>query len=346
MEEPEAAAASDAAHYALQLRALNQTSSPLLRLPRELRDEIMTCVVDSLPPKVIVPRYSPATLQVCHQLREETAEIFYAKKTVLCLRNQSTQFASRFDPAHKQYLRKICVWPAKPHQSQRATFEEADRLDEGHGLTSGTVWMLAASTMEFHKQDLKILDDKDESASHVEDMTLPPTSNTNTLTLHDLRIHNQLSSPLLRLPRELRDLITSFHVSDYSAPHSSSTTHTLPPLLQTCASLRPEVAEIYYSRKLLLAGGAPSPQYEKRFFNGFDPEHKKFIRRVHWLWDAYGTREQAMQRAGELDRLTGMREGVWTVGFIDIFAVEGEGRRGRAVYVNARGSVREPGSCG
>lgn len=56
-----------------------------------------------------------------------------------------------------------------------------------------------------------------------------------------------------------------------------------------------------------------------------------------------------MRRAGELDRLTGTRVGVWTVGFIDVFDFEGRdvgslGRgRGRAVYVNCLGEVREPG---
>ena len=65
------------------------------------------------------------------------------------------------------------------------------------------------------------------------------------------------------------------------------------------------------------------------------------------MWDAYGTREQAMRRAGELDRLTGTRAGVWTVGFIDFF--DFGGRRGgkmgggRGVYVNCLGEVREPG---
>ena len=199
--------------------------------------------------------------------------------------------------------------------------------------------MLAATSIH-NVKDLKSTEI--ESASHVEHIEdiSDPNSSTTTEDLNNLRCLNQTSSPLLRLPRELRDIIISFVVADHSAPHSAD--HTgLPPLLQVCHQIRPEVAELYYGRKLIMAGGAPSPKYEKHFFDGFDPEHKRYLKRVHWLWDAYGTREQAMQRAGQLDRLTDMRDGVWTVGFIDVF----ETRSARAVYVNSRGVVKAPGSC-
>lgn len=91
-----------------------------------------------------------------------------------------------------------------------------------------------------------------------------------------------------------------------------------------------------------MAGGAPSPSYEKHFFDGFDPAHLQFLRRVHWLYESFGTREDAMRRAGQLDVLSGLAgrgiRGVWTVGFIDIV---GEGK-GRAVYVNCDGEVVSP----
>ncbi|KAM3422526.1 hypothetical protein BST61_g27 [Cercospora zeina] len=205
--------------------------------------------------------------------------------------------------------------------------------------------------------------------------TVSTPADPSATTINAIRLRNLQHSPLLRLPRELRDIITSYtlttslpphHSSHHqhhqhhhhhhhhhhitsSSPSSSSSKPRLPPLLQTCTLLRPECAELYYSTQLLLAGGAPSPQYEKAFFRGFDPLHKKFVRRCHWLRDSYGTREQAMVRAGELDALTGTREGVWTVGFIDCFGGEGwevgkSGRgRGRAVYVNCWGVVREAG---
>jgi hypothetical protein len=189
-------------------------------------------------------------------------------------------------------------------------------------------------TAAFSKaHNLSCEEDKTEPALHIEDVATP---NEPPSPLH-LRDRNACTSPLLRLPRELRDVVIHHAITTHPAPLSSQSSQ-LPALLGTSSQLRVETAEIFYARKLILAGGAPSPQYEKAFFDGFDPDHLRFVKRVHWLWDSYGTAEQAMRRAGELDALTGLRKGTWTVGFIDVF----EHGRGKAVYVNCEGSVRAP----
>lgn len=229
-----------------------------------------------------------------------------------------------------------------------SSIHESDSKKKKNGSSSNS-----KDSIDFVKPSLKeeyksTLDEP--STSHIEYLVPSssfPDSRSST-ELAKIRCQNQSDSSLLRLPRELRDIIIAFSVLD-PTPHSP-----LPPLLQTCHALRPEVAEIYYSKKLILAGGAPSPMYEKGFFRGFDPEHKRLVKRCHWLWDAYGTEQDAMKRARELDGLTGVREGVWTVGFIDVFGGDanvengdGERKRGaKAVYVNCRGEIREPGSCG
>ncbi|EME85309.1 uncharacterized protein MYCFIDRAFT_193651 [Pseudocercospora fijiensis CIRAD86] len=140
-----------------------------------------------------------------------------------------------------------------------------------------------------------------------------------------LRSKNKFTSPLLHLPRELRDIILTF-ISDASPPPLDARRSPLPSLLSVSSQLRDEFAQIFYSRKLILAGGAPSPSYEKKFFQGFCQAHKKYVKRVHWLWDSYGTKEQAVARARELDAVSFMQEGTWTVGYIDGFGIE-EGKR-------------------
>ncbi|KAF7193748.1 hypothetical protein HII31_04915 [Pseudocercospora fuligena] len=169
---------------------------------------------------------------------------------------------------------------------------------------------------------------------HIEDISAPiPKTESQCL---DLRSNNQFNSPLLHLPRELRDLILGF-VADDSPPPLDARRSELPSLLSVSSQIRDEFAQIFYSRKLIMAGGAPSPSYERKFFEGFCDAHKKYVRRVHWLWDSYGTKEQAVSRARELDGLSGVREGTWTVGYIDGF--DGRGAR----YVNAFGTFRVAG---
>lgn len=175
------------------------------------------------------------------------------------------------------------------------------------------------------------------SVIHLPSIISMPVENVKSAV--ELRYMNQLQCPILRLPRELRDIVLDCVVSDSSCPLDSNRTG-LPAMLQVCHQLRDETAEIYYGRKLILAGGAPSPQYEKGFFSKFDPEHKKYVRRVHWLWDSYGTADRAMARAAELDRLTGLRDGTWTVGYIDVFG----SRSAKSVYVNALGVERKKGA--
>ncbi|KXT17360.1 hypothetical protein AC579_3887 [Pseudocercospora musae] len=165
---------------------------------------------------------------------------------------------------------------------------------------------------------------------HIEDISASvPRTDSQCLELRSN--NNRFNSPLLRLPRELRDIILSF-VADDSPPPLDARRSELPSLLSVSNQVRDEFAQIFYSRKLIMAGGAPSPSYEKRFFQGFCEGHKKYVRRVHWLWDSYGTKEQAVERARDLDGLTCVREGTWTVGYIDGF--DGRGAR----YVNALGT--------
>lgn len=169
---------------------------------------------------------------------------------------------------------------------------------------------------------------------HIEDITAIPRTKAHC---ERIRCHNLLNSSILQLPRELRDIILAFMVEDAPPPLDARRSH-LPAMLSVCRQIRDEFAQIFYARKLIMAGGAPSPRYEKRFFDGFDTSHKKYLRRVHWLWDSYGTKDQAVLRAADLDGLSGLRKGTWTVGYIDGFV-------GRAAsYVNAFGTVLVAGS--
>ncbi|KXT05992.1 hypothetical protein AC578_365 [Pseudocercospora eumusae] len=107
---------------------------------------------------------------------------------------------------------------------------------------------------------------------HIEDISSPiPKTESQCL---ELRSNNQFNSPLLRLPRELRDLILGF-VADDCPPPLDPRRSQLPSLLSVSSQIRDEFAQIFYSRKLIMAGGAPSPSYEKRFFEGFCAGHKK-----------------------------------------------------------------------
>ncbi|PPJ58402.1 hypothetical protein CBER1_08083 [Cercospora berteroae] len=131
-----------AATEALNLCGLDQQTAPLLRLPRELRDQILEYLIAHSPPRPILGCKLPATMHTCQQLREETAQLYYPKKTWICLSHDLDRLDTVFDPQHKQYLDAVSYafyrWKVTSPQS---AILQADHLDKRYGLEKGTIWV-------------------------------------------------------------------------------------------------------------------------------------------------------------------------------------------------------------
>ncbi|CAK1362252.1 hypothetical protein CB0940_02471 [Cercospora beticola] len=137
-----AATGASSAQDALSLHDLDQQKPPLLRLPRELRDQILGYLFAHSPPRPILGCRLPVTMHTCQQLREETAQLYYPKKTWICLSHDLDRLATAFDPQHKQYLYAVsyAFYMFKVATPQDAILQ-ADHLDKRHGLEKGTIWV-------------------------------------------------------------------------------------------------------------------------------------------------------------------------------------------------------------
>ncbi|KAM3422525.1 hypothetical protein BST61_g26 [Cercospora zeina] len=135
-------AAATSAQDALQIRDIEHTRPPLLRLPRELRDQILGYLFANSAPRPILGCRLPATMHICKQLREETAQLYYPKKTWICLSRDLDRLATTFDPQHKQYLYAVryafYTWEVTSPQN---AISQAHQLDKRHGLEKGTIWV-------------------------------------------------------------------------------------------------------------------------------------------------------------------------------------------------------------
>lgn len=81
-------------------------------------------------------------MHTCQQLREETAQLYYPKKTWICLSRDLDRLATAFDPQHKQYLYAVSyafyMWEVT---SPESAILQADHLDKRYGLEKGTIWV-------------------------------------------------------------------------------------------------------------------------------------------------------------------------------------------------------------
>ncbi|KAK5113890.1 hypothetical protein LTR85_010423 [Meristemomyces frigidus] len=145
------------------------------------------------------------------------------------------------------------------------------------------------------------------------------------LTPECLQAWNQTASPLLRLPRELRDqILTEVLVDrhDVEVPcredsqKQGCTAYAPPALLQANRQLRQEAAEIYYTKNVFQS--ASDTLYE--WLPSLPLEHRNLINTVHF--------------AGKVEADLQVRDGsVWT---------EIEGRdSGYQVWIDSRGAEHE-----
>lgn len=159
----------------------------------------------------------------------------------------------------------------------------------------------------------------------------PPCSSPHMTSSHQ-RSANQQNSHLLRLPQELLDEVIAYVVHSITDPDVGEA-YTHPPLLHTCHHLRESTAPIYYSLKPIVFNKQVDLQNIEKIFNGFDPAHKTYIKRVVcvWYFESYGSRLKAKDSARRLDAATGLRTGTWAFGCLS------ESDRSMVDYINARG---------
>jgi len=140
-----------------RLQSWNQQASPLLRLPRELRDQIISnALVDRYP--VDIPcrdepeqakrdqeSYTlPALLQACHQLREEAAEIYYQDNNFDAASDALLEWLPQLTSEHRKLIKTIrCTASCRLHwwhHNQSAAAEVAGKVEVEMGLRVGSVW--------------------------------------------------------------------------------------------------------------------------------------------------------------------------------------------------------------
>ncbi|KAK4608952.1 hypothetical protein CLAFUW4_14335 [Fulvia fulva] len=127
-----------------QLRSLNQRRSPLLRLPRELRDLIIEEALPFCEGREFRLWYGKGTLPsgllgTCHQLREETTELFFKTNTICITGRQNIEDMVDMWSKHHRLIKKVRLIPC-----ERSSYERAIGVAASHAidcdLDPKTVW--------------------------------------------------------------------------------------------------------------------------------------------------------------------------------------------------------------
>lgn len=138
------------------LQTWNKTASPLLRLPRELRDHILAdvlvdrhnieipCRDDDISKQGDVFFTTAALLHASHQLRQEAAEIYYAKNAFSAASDALYEWLPSLSLEHRGLIEKIqCTASCRVHwwHHERAKAAEiAGKMEADLGIRKGRVW--------------------------------------------------------------------------------------------------------------------------------------------------------------------------------------------------------------
>ncbi|KAI5357908.1 hypothetical protein Slin14017_G119210 [Septoria linicola] len=125
---------------------------------------------------------------------------------------------------------------------------------------------------------------------------------------------NQQESPLLRLPRELREEIVRLALLGLSRLNSRwAMDPPISALIGVCRQLRAETAPIYFANTVIYR---EEDKEDRGYFSGFDHTYKKYIRRMALSDNCFGPDPDltaAIARAATLDAATSLRPGTWAV---------------------------------
>ncbi|KAK6381884.1 hypothetical protein LTR65_010924 [Meristemomyces frigidus] len=137
------------------LQAWNQTASPLLRLPRELRDQILAdALVDRYDIEVPCPEETkergsepylpPALLYASHQLRQEAAEVYYADNTFGAGSDTVYKWLPSLPVEHRKLIKTVrCTASCRVHwwhHDRAKAVEITAKIESELQMPQGSVW--------------------------------------------------------------------------------------------------------------------------------------------------------------------------------------------------------------
>ncbi|USW50460.1 hypothetical protein Slin15195_G037790 [Septoria linicola] len=221
--------------YFDQLTAVNQQESPLLRLPREPREETVRLALlglSRLNSRWAMDPPISALIGVCRQLRAETAPIYFANTVIYREEDKEDKGYFRgFDHTYKKYIRRMALSDNcfGPDPDLTAAIARAATLDAATSLRPGT-WVVMALTRPsygyyngleeritdlkavFRGKDRKYRQDRARESVLANLAAAPPSVVRRVESLlakiyDKITARNQQECSLLRLPRELRDEI-------------------------------------------------------------------------------------------------------------------------------------------
>lgn len=144
--------------------------------------------------------------------------------------------------------------------------------------------------------------------------------------------HNR--SALLRLPREIRDLIIEFTVLKRIETLTDFCGFSPPPLLWTCQHLRHETAEIWYARSTFVLYGGSEDIFQKLLLAGHP--HTDLVRKIRVVHNGCVLISEAMEAAQKFSREIGSQaKAVW------YSASNGRSNNYVSVFVNAFGETED-----